>query len=126
MLCEEYEDADAIRSFTIRGVCQDEDLLKEEMQRLIREDPDGAVSEKGVDESELRPTHFMTNYSDRYLEYYILEEPVQTRSKDMNLDAPAKGKGGENEKTSLSSLISEAEARTPQNKRVPEKEGPEL
>lgn len=104
ILCEEYEDDDGIRSFTIKGLSPDEDFLKEEMQRLIREDPYEAISEKGVDQDELRPTHFITNVSDGYLEYYILEEPVIERSKNRSL-------ASSNEKPKLSDLLKDAQSR---------------
>lgn len=73
-LCEEYEDRDAIRQFTILKISRDENKLKALMQKEIEEDKYGYIKDKGVDDH--TDTHFSSNFNDGFVEYYILEEKI--------------------------------------------------
>ena len=89
ILCEEYENKDHIREFTILCVSNDENYLRQLMQKKIENDQYGFIASKGVDESSLRDNHFSTNYDDGFVEYYILEQPVHVIEKDRPKDKPS-------------------------------------
>lgn len=77
ILCEEYEGDDGIREFSIHGVSEDKNFLREKMEALIQEDFYGFIANKGVaDHSEDR---FSTNFDCGFVEYYILNQEVLSR-----------------------------------------------
>lgn len=75
ILCEEYEDDDGIREFSIIATSFNENKCKEKMQEEIKCDKYGLIKENGVEDYESN-THFCTNFNNGFVEYYILEENV--------------------------------------------------
>ncbi len=74
VLCEEYEDADAIREFKVLALSPDENELKKLLKAKIDKDEYGFIATKGIDyESEI---HFKTSYDYGFVEYYILGQDV--------------------------------------------------
>lgn len=131
VLCEEYEGDDGIRSFTILGISHDEDALRALMQSKIAEDEYGLIAKNGIDE-DLRDNHFMTNFQDGFVEYYMIEEvllnkeQIQSRIRASEL-APTKPS---ERAPSLDSQIRSAKARTVSpsehpDRSVPRKDSPE-
>lgn len=78
VLCEEYENDDGIREFSILGVSTDKNALRKLMEAKIEQDEYGFIAENGVDEH--RNDHFITNFEDGFVEYYILDEAVLSRN----------------------------------------------
>ena len=77
VLCEEYEGDDGIREFSIHGISEDKNFLREKMEALIKEDFYGFIKNKGVDDHS--EDHFSTNFDCGFVEYYILEQEVLSR-----------------------------------------------
>lgn len=77
MLCEEYENDDGIRSFTVLAVSQDEKMLQKLLAAKVEKDEYGFIAKNGIDEAGLN--HFCTEFQDGFVEYYILEENVLSR-----------------------------------------------
>lgn len=78
VLCEEYEDKDGIREFTILAMSEDKILLRELMQRKIEMDEYGFIADKGIfNESE---DNFSTEFNNGFVEYYISEQPVYSQA----------------------------------------------
>lgn len=78
LLCEEYEDSDGIRSFTVLAVSQDEKMLQKLLAAKVEKDEYGFIAKNGISEYE-NPNHFLTEFQDGFVEYYILEENVLSR-----------------------------------------------
>lgn len=97
-LCEEYENDDGLREFSILGVSEDKEMLQEALQRLVQKDKYGFIAEKGVFES--TPDFFQTNFEDGFVGYSI--DGVEIVK---DIDEIIK-----EDKTSLNNLISCAEA----------------
>lgn len=112
-LCEEYEDGDGIREFKILALSHDEDALRNLMQAKIREDEYGLIAKNGVDE-DLRDNHFMTNFCNGFVEYYIVEEEVLNKEQIQSMirasepELPQPSERG----PSLAALISDASQRS--------------
>lgn len=96
-LCEEYQNEDGIREFSILGVSEDRELLRAALDRFVKEDIFGYIAEKGVFESS--PDFFQTNSEDGFVEYSIDEIPIVKDLKDIFKD----------ENQSLDTLIQAAE-----------------
>ena len=77
ILCEEYENDDALRSFTILAVSEDEKLLQQMLAAKVEKDEYGFIAKNGgeFDSS----NHYHTDYNDGFVEYYILEEDVLSK-----------------------------------------------
>ena len=80
LLCEEYEDSDGIRSFTVLAVSQDEKMLQKLLAAKVEKDEYGLVAKDDGGDFET-PNHFIAKYKDfdGFVEYYILEEDVLSR-----------------------------------------------
>ncbi len=79
LFCEEFEDDNAIREFTILGVSKNEEDLKKLLQSKIEKDEYGFISGNGVkDQGE---TYFCTEYDDGFVKYYIQEEEILTNDR---------------------------------------------
>ena len=77
LLCEEYENDDGIRSFTVLAVSQDKEMLQKLLAAKVEKDEYGFVAKNGIDEA--GPNHFCTEFQDGFVEYYILEENVLSK-----------------------------------------------
>lgn len=80
MLCEEYENDDGIRSFTVLAVSQDEKMLQKLLAAKVEKDEYGFIAKSDGGDFD-NPNHFVTEYIDGegFVEYYILEENVLSR-----------------------------------------------
>lgn len=80
MLCEEYENDDGIRSFTVLAVSQEEKMLQELLAAKVEKDEYGFIAKSDGGDFD-NPNHFVTEYIDGegFVEYYILEENVLSR-----------------------------------------------
>lgn len=78
MLCEEYENDDGIRSFTVLAVSEDEEMLQKLLAAKVEKDEYGFIAKNGISEYD-NPNHFLTEFQDGFVEYYILEENVLSR-----------------------------------------------
>lgn len=132
VLCEEYEGDDGIRCFTILGLSHDEDELRNLMHAKIAEDEYGFIAENGVDESELRDNHFITNFNDGFVEYYIVEEEVLNKEQIQSRIRASEPEVSESSERgpSLNDLISDASRRSGKpseqgSRNTPEKDSPE-
>lgn len=76
LLCEEHEGSDGLRSFTILAMGEDKEALQKLLEAKVDKDEYGYIAEYG--ESESSPNRFESNYGDGYVEYYIIDEPIQT------------------------------------------------
>lgn len=83
MLCEEYENDDGIRSFTVLAVSQDEKMLQKLLAAKVEKDEYGFIAKNGIDDA--GPNHFCTEFQDGFVEYYILEENVLSREQLQDL-----------------------------------------
>ena len=79
LLCQEYEDKDAIREFSVLAVSEDYSALKNLMQAKIKQDEYGFVQNKGILQN--TENSFCTNFSSGFLEYYILSQDLLSRNK---------------------------------------------
>ena len=79
VLCEELEQGDAIRQFTMLAVSEDQEGLKKLLAAKAAQDAYGYVASNGIEDQS--PTHFKTEYNDGFVEYYIVEEPVLSPEK---------------------------------------------
>lgn len=77
ILCEEYEDDDAIRSFTVLAVSEDEQLLQQMLAAKVEKDEYGFIAKNGGEFEGNNQYH--TEYNDGFVEYYILEEDVLSK-----------------------------------------------
>lgn len=84
MLCEEYENDDGIRSFTVLAVSQDEKMLQKLLAAKVEKDEYGFIAKNGISEYD-NPNHFLTEFQDGFVEYYILEENVLSREQLQDL-----------------------------------------
>lgn len=84
MLCEEYENDDGIRSFTVLAVSQDEKMLQKLLAAKVKKDEYGFIAKNGISEYD-NPNHFLTEFQDGFVEYYILEENVLSREQLQDL-----------------------------------------
>ena len=80
LLCEEYENDDGIRSFTVLAVSQDEKMLQKLLAAKVEKDEYGFIAKSDGGDFD-NPNHFVTEYIDGegFVEYYILEENVLSR-----------------------------------------------
>lgn len=80
MLCEEYENDDGIRSFTVLAVSQEEKMLQKLLAVKVEKDEYGFIAKSDGGDFD-NPNHFVTEYIDGegFVEYYILEENVLSR-----------------------------------------------
>lgn len=83
ILCEEYENDDGIRSFTVLAVSQDEKMLQKLLAAKVEKDEYGFIAKNGIDDA--GPNHFCTEFQDGFVEYYILEENVLSREQLQDL-----------------------------------------
>lgn len=125
VLCEEMEGGDGIREFRILALSHDEDELRALMQAKIKEDEYGLIAKNGVDE-DLRDNHFMTNFENGFVEYYIVAQDVLNKEQIQSMIRacePAPAAPSERAPT-LDSLISDASARAgqPSQKTGPKKD----
>lgn len=79
ILCEEYEDDDAIRSFTVLGVSTEREPLRQLMRAKIEKDPYGVIATNGINDD--FADHFSTYFENGFVEYYILEDEVLSRDR---------------------------------------------
>lgn len=84
MLCEEYENDDGIRSFTVLVVSEDEEMLQKLLAAKVEKDEYGFIAKNGISEYD-NPNHFLTEFQDGFVEYYILEENVLSREQFQDL-----------------------------------------
>lgn len=84
MLCEEYENDDGIRSFTVLAVSQDEKMLQKLLAAKVEKDEYGFIAKNGISEYD-NPNHFCSEFQDGFVEYYILEENVLSREQLQDL-----------------------------------------
>jgi len=84
LLCEEYEDSDAIRSFTVHNVSYDKKALEANLSKMVNEDVYGMIKANGIADHDA--DHFSTNFKNGFVEYYILKQPVL----DINLEEKIK------------------------------------
>ncbi len=98
-LCEEYENDDGIREFSILAVSTDEEYLQKQMQKIITDDNYGFIKDKGVAID--GDNHFQTNFENGFVEYYIERNQVLSRE-------DLKRSLGEEKKPSLAERINEA------------------
>lgn len=84
LLCEEYESEDGIRSFTVLAVSQDEKMLQKLLAAKVEKDEYGFIAKNGISEYD-NPNHFLTEFQDGFVEYYILEENVLSREQLQDL-----------------------------------------
>lgn len=84
MLCEEYENDDGIRSFTVLAVSEDEEMLQKLLAAKVEKDEYGFIAKNGISEYD-NPNHFLTEFQDGFVEYYILEENVLSREQLQDL-----------------------------------------
>lgn len=78
LLCEEYESEDGIREFTILAVSEEEKMLQKLLAAKVEKDEYGFIAKNGISEYD-NPNHFLTEFQDGFVEYYILEENVLSR-----------------------------------------------
>lgn len=80
LLCEEYENGDGIRSFTVLAVSEDEEMLQKLLAAKVEKDEYGFIAKSNGGDFD-NPNHFVTEYMDGegFVEYYILEENVLSR-----------------------------------------------
>ena len=84
MLCEEYENDNCPRQFTVLAVSEDKDALRKLMAAKISKDEYGVIGANGVyDEG---PDRFSSEFeNDSFVEYYILEEDVLNRDNTLSM-----------------------------------------
>lgn len=84
LLCEEFENADAIRTFTVLAASEDRGALRKLMRAKIAKDEHGVIADNGIREDAY--DYFSSEYgNDSGVEYYILEENIQTREQTLEL-----------------------------------------
>ena len=78
VLCEEFEGKDGIREFSILAMSEDKALLQELLKKKVEMDEYNFIADKGIDTDD--EDHFMTNFENGFVEYYISEQPVYTQA----------------------------------------------
>lgn len=81
ILCEEHEDDDAIREFSVLAVSEDEEMLQKLLAAKVKKDEYGLIAKDNGGEYD-NPNHFVTEYMYEvgFVEYYILEEDVLSKN----------------------------------------------
>jgi len=74
VLCEEFEDRDAIREFQVLAVSRDKILLQRLLKEKAEKDEYGYFAEKGFSEDDA--DHVCSNFENGFVEYYIVDESV--------------------------------------------------
>lgn len=88
LLCEEFEDGDAIRSFSVLAASHDKDGLEKMLAAKVAQDEYGYIADKGISQED--NDHFCTNFDCGFVEYYILDQDVLTPEKTREmLQSPA-------------------------------------
>lgn len=84
LLCEEKEGDDAIRTFTILTTSEDKEALRQLLEAKVAKDEYGLFAENGIRDN--GPYYYSSESgNDSFVEYYILEENVQTREQTLAL-----------------------------------------